>query len=98
SGSGTRKWIEERNEYSPFGFAGLCEYLGLDPDWVRRGLTRWMDNVDNGSLDTAKSNDGQSTAQSFKTRMPHISPLRHGNRFSSQPTGKKQGSTAASTG
>jgi len=70
SRSDTRQWIEQRSEYSPFGFAALCEYLELDVEGLRIGLTRWMDNVDNGLLDTTRSKDGQSSNHSFKTRMP----------------------------
>jgi hypothetical protein len=80
SRSSTRKWIQEPSEYSPFSFAALCEYLDLDSDWLRRGLTRWMDGVDQ-----------QSTDQSFKTRMPHISPLLLDRKFPSRSVGKRRG-------
>jgi hypothetical protein len=43
-----RQWIDETQPSSPYGFVALCEYLDLDPNYVRRGLTRWMDNVDDG--------------------------------------------------
>lgn len=37
----TEDWIcEEDNEW-PFSFKNICEVLGLDPDYLRRGLTRW---------------------------------------------------------
>ena len=38
-----------------FGFAALCEYIDLDADYVRRGLIRWMNNVDSGAFVTTRS-------------------------------------------
>ena len=71
-----RKWIDEANHYSsPFGFAALCEYLDLDADYVRRGLVRWMNDVDNGVHISTTSNNRPSADQVFKPRMPHVSPL-----------------------
>jgi len=82
-----RKWIDEANHYSsPFGFAALCEYLDLDADYVRRGLIRWMNDVDNG-MHISKgmhvsttSNSRPSANQIFKPRMPHVSPMILGSR------------------
>jgi hypothetical protein len=45
-----RQWIGEIDAGSPSGFVRLCEYLDLDVDYVRGGLTRWMDDVDRGQL------------------------------------------------
>ena len=71
-----RKWIDEANHYSsPFGFEALCEYLDLDADYVRRGLVRWMNDVDNGVHISTTSNNRPSTGRIFKPRMPHVSPL-----------------------
>jgi len=82
-----RRWIDEANHYSsPFSFAALCEYLDLDADYVRRGLIRWMNDVDNGvhiskgvHISTM-SNNRRSVDQVFKPRMPHVSPLILGSR------------------
>jgi hypothetical protein len=72
---GARKWIDEANHYSsPFGFVALCEYLDLDADYVRRGLIRWMNEVDNGARISTMSNHRQSADQIFKPRMPNVSP------------------------
>jgi hypothetical protein len=96
SRSSTRQWIEERNEYSPFSFAALCEYLELDADWLRLGLTRWMDNFDS-LLDTTKSKETQTTDQSFKTRLLlHRSSFLRRGRLSSQPAPKIRGVTSRS--
>jgi hypothetical protein len=45
-----REWVEETKPDPLFGFVALCEYLDLDADYVRRGLTRWMDKIDHGAL------------------------------------------------
>jgi|SRR5580658_6496012 hypothetical protein len=50
SRAAAREWLAATNTYSPFGFVPLCEYLELDPNYVRRGLIRWMDEVDRGGL------------------------------------------------
>ncbi len=87
SRAGARKWIDEANRYSsPFGFAALCEYLDLDADYVRRGLIRWMNDVDNGSHISkgvhisTMSNKRPSADPVFKPRMPHVSPMILGSR------------------
>ena len=49
-----RQWIDETRPNSPYGFVALCEYLDLDSDYVRRGLTRWMNDVDEGRLHDIK--------------------------------------------
>src|ERR1700734_1062418 len=78
-----RKWIDEANHYSsPFGFAALCEYLDLDADYVRRGLIRWMNEVDNGGHIPARFNNRQPAEQGFTSRMPNVSPLMLGSRSS----------------
>jgi hypothetical protein len=76
-----RRWIDEANHYSsPFGFAALCEYLDLDADYVRRGLIRWMNDVDNGVHISTTSNDRPAADPVFKPRMPHVSPMILGSR------------------
>ena len=81
-----RRWIDEANHYSsPFGFAALCEYLDLDADYVRRGLIRWMNDVDKGvhiskGVQISTSNYTPSADQAFKPRMPHVSPMILGSR------------------
>ena len=73
---GVRKWIDAANHYSsPFGFEALCEYVNLDADYVRRGLIRWMNDVDKGVHVSTMSNNRQSAAQISKPPMPQVSPL-----------------------
>jgi hypothetical protein len=48
-----REWVSVRNSCSPLGFDSLCEYLDLDVEYVREGLTRWLNKVDRGLEDRA---------------------------------------------
>ena len=34
-------WFFANDEHWPFAFVNICAVLGLDPEYVRRGLTRW---------------------------------------------------------
>jgi hypothetical protein len=34
-------WFEERNSEWLFSFANVCESLGFNPEYLRRGLTQW---------------------------------------------------------
>jgi hypothetical protein len=58
-----REWVRLRNSGSPLGFDALCDYLDLDADYFRDGLTRWLNKVDQG-LD---ANPGRSHA-AFSSR------------------------------
>jgi len=75
-----RAWLQEANHYYPFDFASLCENLDLDTDYVRRGLTRWMNRMDRDVQFVTK----RSHVQHFKTPRPHVSPLILGSRSSSR--------------
>ena len=35
------EWIEEAGDASVFAFDSVCETLGLDPDYLRRGIAEW---------------------------------------------------------
>jgi hypothetical protein len=37
------QWILETDSPSFFSFNNICEYLQLDPDYVRKGFTRWKE-------------------------------------------------------
>jgi len=52
-----RDWVCLRNSGSPLGFDALCDYLDLDADYFRDGLTRWLNKVDRGlDANQARSN------------------------------------------
>ena len=35
------QWVEEAGGASVFGFDSVCETLGLNPDYLRRGIVEW---------------------------------------------------------
>jgi hypothetical protein len=43
-----REWVCLRNSGSPLGFEALADYLDLDADYFRDGLTRWLNKIDPG--------------------------------------------------
>ena len=49
SRASVREWVGARNSSFPLGFDSLCDYIDLDADYVRDGLTRWLNKVDRES-------------------------------------------------
>jgi hypothetical protein len=41
--SEAEEWFEAERGDWPFGFESICEALGLEPAYIRRGLSRWRD-------------------------------------------------------
>jgi hypothetical protein len=39
----TEDWIMEQDNDWIFSFVSICEVLGLNPEYVRRGLLRWKE-------------------------------------------------------
>jgi AraC-like DNA-binding protein len=39
----TAQWFASDDTSSPFCFVTICEFFGLDPDYLRAGLRRWKD-------------------------------------------------------
>jgi hypothetical protein len=37
----TRTWFLSRERHYLYTFENVCEYLGLDPGYIRRGLAKW---------------------------------------------------------
>jgi hypothetical protein len=35
------RWIYDASEGSPFSYGNVCEFLGIDPDAFRKGLSEW---------------------------------------------------------
>jgi hypothetical protein len=46
SRASVREWVGMRNSNFPLGFDSLCNLIDLDADYVRDGLTRWLNRVD----------------------------------------------------
>lgn len=42
----TEEWlfIEKRSDW-PFSYGSICEALGIDPDYLRSGLSRWKEKI-----------------------------------------------------
>lgn len=41
--SEARRWLWSDDWRWPFSYRNVCEVLGLDPGYLRQGLTRWKD-------------------------------------------------------
>jgi hypothetical protein len=66
-------WFSSPDRTEPFAFENVCEALGLDPEYVRRGLRRWGD--------AARARRAVNAA-SEPTNRPRraTGPSRHGER------------------
>ncbi len=38
----SREWVDSREREWPFAFENICEVLGLNPEYIRRGLSKWV--------------------------------------------------------
>src|SRR5215813_9204368 len=38
-------WIRAEDNHWPFSFNNICDLLGLDPAWIRMGLSRWKEET-----------------------------------------------------
>jgi len=36
------EWFSDKRSNWPFAFECICDYLDLDPDYIRRGLVQWQ--------------------------------------------------------
>src|SRR5215467_7667809 len=39
------RWICAEDDCWPFSFTNICDLLGLDPAWIRMGLSRWKEET-----------------------------------------------------
>jgi hypothetical protein len=44
-------WFADDDEHWPFSFINICRMLALEPDYLRRGLKRWRQEVTQITLD-----------------------------------------------
>jgi len=63
----TEEWVLDQGGDWLFSFANVCDILGFDPDYLRRGLLQWK----------VKKVEGQ-----FKARVYELTHRRTGNRKS----------------
>jgi len=40
----TAEWFASHDVTWPFAFENICDALAIEPDWIRRLLTRWQSN------------------------------------------------------
>src|SRR5438552_18352925 len=40
----TAEWFDSSDASWPFAFENICDALAVEPDWIRRLLTRWQSN------------------------------------------------------
>jgi hypothetical protein len=43
-------WIFEASVRAPFSYNNVCQFLGIDPDALRRGLSEWQQRCKNGGI------------------------------------------------
>jgi len=67
SRKGVREWIDDRNGPPPFGFDSVCDYLAVNSDYLRRGLTQWMNALDDGIVSVSPLGSGMRVRHRSKT-------------------------------
>jgi hypothetical protein len=72
-----REWVEEAGAGSVFSFDSVCETLGLNPDYVRRGLTEWK----RAALSQQKQAKVYQLATSRNRPNARLAPRRSGRRL-----------------
>ena len=72
----TEDWVLDENVDWLFSFANVCDTLGFDPDYMRRGLLQWK----------ANKLEGQ-----FKARVYQLTPRRSGNRKRGMQVARRAG-------
>jgi len=71
-------WLEDANGESVFAFDSVCEALGLNPDYLRRGLMEWK----NATLaQQSQAKVYQLAPRARKPRKTAPSPRRAGRRL-----------------
>src|SRR5262245_7384555 len=73
------KWIFQTRNDDLFSFESVCEHLGINPGYLRKGLRRWKMNSLNASLESAeKSLPNSPSLHDSRT----VSPLQWRNQAS----------------
>ena len=67
----TSEWFASRDDGWPFAFENICAVLGLEPEWIRRVLSRWQGTVSGGD--------------SRRTTIPRLRLRDAGNRVPAGP-------------
>ncbi len=62
-------WLASRDASHPFAFENVCDYLGLDPGWIRRGLTRYAARRTAGAVSGGDSARPRTPATNDRQRI-----------------------------
>lgn len=61
-------WLASRDASHPFAFENVCDCLGLDPGWIRRGLTHYAARRTTGTLAGTGSSRPRTSATKERQR------------------------------
>jgi hypothetical protein len=65
------QWIRAEGDDSPFAFRNICEALGIEADYLAKGLLAWR----------TRANGGHRTPlRQLRTSHTHVTPLRRRRR------------------
>lgn len=84
-------WITADDPRWPFSFVRICEALGIDPDYLRRGLTTWAET-------SGRRLSGARDRSLRCRRMSTQAEVEAGARNPLYAVGRKRGSCAAAQG
>jgi len=59
----TEEWIFEKDSRWLFSFENVCETLGLDPNYLRKGLLRWQQERKRAKAKLYHLNPGQAASE-----------------------------------
>jgi hypothetical protein len=62
-------WLASRDASHPFAFENVCDYLGIDPGWIRRGLTRYAARRTTGTVTGVGSPRPRASATNDRHRV-----------------------------
>jgi len=69
------KWIfQARNDDDLFSFESVCEHLGIDPGYLRKGLRRWKLNALRGASLENDEHSLPKSARSLPSAVPGAAP------------------------
>ena len=74
-------WLESTSLTEPFAFESICDALGLEPDWIRGLLRRWVSTEAAPARRPVKIASVRRIAGSRHTVTGRAPGLRHVTRF-----------------
>lgn len=61
-------WLASRDTTQPFAFENLCDYLGLEASWIRRGLRRYAARRTFGMTSASGAGSSRPSASAMNAR------------------------------